>query len=92
MSVNVQIQPPQPEKQGVRTSTVARCFFTPTLPLGNTRNAGEKTVWFFRGNGLLTPADFDPAKRAKSLRPAKPPERREISDRYLTGREATERV
>jgi hypothetical protein len=80
------------KSKGLRTSTVARWFFTPTLPLGNTRNAGEKTVWFFRGNGLLTPADFDPAKRAKSLRPAKPPERREISDRYLTGREATERI
>ena len=33
------------------------------IPLGNARNAGEKTDWFFTGNGLLHLADFDPAKR-----------------------------
>jgi ABC-type glycerol-3-phosphate transport system substrate-binding protein len=34
------------------------------LPLGNARNAGEKTEWMFLGNGLKHQADFDPAKRA----------------------------
>ncbi len=33
------------------------------IPLGNARNAGEKTEWLFRGNGLKNLADFDPAKR-----------------------------
>jgi ABC-type glycerol-3-phosphate transport system substrate-binding protein len=33
------------------------------LPLGNARNAAEKTDWMFRGNGLRNCADFDPAKR-----------------------------
>ena len=33
------------------------------LPLGNARNAAEKTDWLFTGNGLLHLADFDPAKR-----------------------------
>jgi ABC-type glycerol-3-phosphate transport system substrate-binding protein len=33
------------------------------LPLGNARNAGEKTEWLFRGNGLNNLADFDPTKR-----------------------------
>ena len=37
------------------------------LPLGNARNAGEKTEWFFRGNGLQNLADFDPAKRANYI-------------------------
>jgi ABC-type glycerol-3-phosphate transport system substrate-binding protein len=37
------------------------------LPLGNARNAGEKTEWFFRGNGLKNLADFDPAKRANYI-------------------------
>lgn len=33
------------------------------IPLGNARNAGEKTDWFFTGNGLMHLADFDLAKR-----------------------------
>lgn len=33
------------------------------IPLGNARNAGEKTDWFFSGNGLQHLADFDPSKR-----------------------------
>jgi ABC-type glycerol-3-phosphate transport system substrate-binding protein len=33
------------------------------IPLGNARNAGEKTEWLFRGNGLKNLADFDAAKR-----------------------------
>lgn len=33
------------------------------IPLGNARNAGEKTDWLFTANGLLHLADFDPAKR-----------------------------
>ncbi len=33
------------------------------IPLGNSRNAAEKTDWMFRGNGLLHLADFDPGKR-----------------------------
>ena len=33
------------------------------LPLGTARNAGEKTEWLFRGNGLKNLTDFDPAKR-----------------------------
>lgn len=33
------------------------------LPLGNARNAGEKTDWMFRGNGLDNLADFAPGKR-----------------------------
>ena len=37
------------------------------LPLGNARNAGEKTEWMFRGNGLNNLADFDPAKRANYI-------------------------
>lgn len=37
------------------------------IPLGNARNAGEKTEWLFRGNGLLHQADFDPAKRANYI-------------------------
>jgi ABC-type glycerol-3-phosphate transport system substrate-binding protein len=37
------------------------------VPLGNARNAGEKTEWMFRGNGLNNLADFDPAKRANYI-------------------------
>ena len=33
------------------------------IPLGNARNAAEKTDWMFRGNGLKHLADFDPAKK-----------------------------
>jgi ABC-type glycerol-3-phosphate transport system substrate-binding protein len=33
------------------------------LPLGNARNAAEKTDWLFTGNGLLHLADFEPSKR-----------------------------
>ncbi len=34
------------------------------VPLGNARNAGEKTDWLFRAHGLKNQADFDPGKKA----------------------------
>jgi ABC-type glycerol-3-phosphate transport system substrate-binding protein len=34
------------------------------VPLGNARNAGEKTAWLFLGNGLKNLADFTPEKRS----------------------------
>lgn len=33
------------------------------IPLGDARDAAEKTDWMFRGNGLKNLADFDPVKK-----------------------------